>query len=151
MLTQKLSQMLSRATLYVGAALALIAGSSRSVAAQEFKLVAHPGLAVDAIDAPTAQKVFLKQVAKVAGAAVTPVDQAPSASVREAFSKKVVGRPVGAVQQYWQQKIFSGGDVPPATKNSDKDVVEFVKSTPGAIGYVSAGASTDGAKVLTLK
>jgi len=29
--------------------------------------------------------------------------------------------------------------------------VEFVKNTPGAIGYVSAGASTDGVKVLGLK
>ena len=56
--------MLSRAAAVLGVALALLAGSSRTVAAQEFKLVAHPGLAVDAIDAPTAQKVFLKQVAK---------------------------------------------------------------------------------------
>ena len=142
---------LSRAAAFLGLALALLCGSSRTVAAQEFKLVAHASLAVDAIDAPTAQKVFLKQVAKVGGAAVTPVDQAPAAAVREAFSKTVVGRPVGAVQQYWQQKIFSGGDVPPATKASDKDVVEFVKATPGAIGYVSASAATDGVQVLSLK
>jgi ABC-type phosphate transport system substrate-binding protein len=129
----------------------LLGAAARPLAAQEFKLVAHPGIGVDAIDAPTAQKVFLKQVNKVGGAAVTPVDQAPAAAVREAFSKKVVGRPVGAVQQYWQQKIFSGGDVPPATKASDKDVLDFVKATPGAIGYVSAAAGTDGVKVLSLR
>jgi len=132
-------------------AVCLLGGAARPLAAQEFKLVAHPAIGVDAIDAPTAQKVFLKQVNKVGGAAVTPVDQAPAAAVRDAFSKKVVGRPVGAVQQYWQQKIFSGGDVPPATKASDKDVLEFVKATPGAIGYVSASAGTDGVKVLSLK
>ena len=145
------TNVLSRLVAVLAVALCAFGGSARSLGAQEFKLVAHPSLAVDAIDAPTAQKVFLKQVAKVAGAAVTPVDQAPSAAVRDAFSKKVVGRPVGAVQQYWQQKIFSGGDVPPATKASDKDVLEFVKSTPGAIGYVSAAAGTDGGKVLALK
>ena len=141
--------MLSRLLALV--AVCLLGGAARPLAAQEFKLVAHPSIGVDAIDAPTAQKVFLKQVAKVGGTAVTPVDQAPAAAVREAFSKKVVGRPVGAVQQYWQQKIFSGGDVPPATKGSDNAVLEFVRSTPGAIGYVSAGAGTDGVKVLTLK
>lgn len=146
-----MTTILARAAALLGLALALLAGPARTLAAQEFKLVAHPALAVDAIDAPTAQKVFLKQVNKVSGAAVTPVDQAPTTSVREAFSKKVVGRPVGAVQQYWQQKIFSGGDVPPATKNSDKDVLDFVRATPGAIGYVSASAGTDGVKVLSLK
>ena len=142
---------ITRAAAFLGLALALLAGAPRAAAAQEFKLVANSSLSVDAIDAATAQKVFLKQVNKVGGAAVTPVDLAPASAVREAFSKKVVGRPVGAVQQYWQQKIFSGGDVPPATKASDRDVVEFVKNTPGAIGYVSAGASTDGVKVLSLK
>lgn len=145
------SPFLSRAAALLGLALALVAGASRTLAAQDFKIVAHPGIGADAIDAATAQKVFLKQVAKVGGTAVTPVDQAPAAAVREAFSKKVVGRPVGAVQQYWQQKIFSGGDVPPATKGSDSAVLEFVRSTPGAIGYVSAGASTDGVKVLSLR
>lgn len=143
------STMLSRLLALVAAC--LLGAAARPLAAQEFKLVAHPGIGVDAIDAPTAQKVFLKQVAKVGGTAVTPVDQAPAAAVREAFSKKVVGRPVGAVQQYWQQKIFSGGDVPPATKGSDKDVLEFVRNTPGAIGYVSAAAGTDGVKVLSLR
>lgn len=129
----------------------LLGAAARPLAAQEFKLVANTSLAVDAIDAATAQKVFLKQVNKVGGAAVTPVDLAPASAVREAFSKKVVGRPVGAVQQYWQQKIFSGGDVPPATKASDRDVLDFVKATPGAIGYVSASAGTDGVKVLSLR
>lgn len=135
-----------------GLALTLLGGAPRALAAQEFKLVAHPAFGVDAIDAATAQKVFLKQIARLAGgAAVTPVDQPASAAVREAFSRKVVGRPVGAVQQYWQQKIFSGGDVPPATKASDKEVVDFVRSTPGAIGYVAAGAATEGVKVVALK
>lgn len=142
----------SRVAALLGLALCLLGGSARAAAAQEFKIVANSAISVDAIDAATAQKVFLKQVAKLpGGAAVTPVDQAPSAAVRDAFSKKVVGRPVGAVQQYWQQKIFSGGDVPPATKASDKDVLDFVRSTPGAIGYVSAGSATDGVKVLALK
>ena len=45
----------------------------------------------------------------------------------------------------------SGKEVPPATKASDDDVIAFVKATPGGIGYVSAGASTAGVKVIDVK
>jgi ABC-type phosphate transport system substrate-binding protein len=79
------------------------------------------------------------------------VDQGKASSVRAAFSKAVLGRPVSAVESYWQQQIFSGKDVPPAAKGSDDEVVTFVKANPGAIGYVSAGASTAGVKVVDVK
>ena len=72
-------------------------------------------------------------------------------TARAAFSEAVIGRSVGAIEIYWQQQIFSGKEVPPATKSSDDDMVAFVKSNPGAIGYVSGGASTAGVKVVEVK
>jgi len=52
---------------------------------------------------------------------------------------------------YWQQQIFSGKDVPPSNKSSDDDVIAFVKSNPGAIGYVSGSAAVAGVKVVAVK
>jgi ABC-type phosphate transport system substrate-binding protein len=120
--------------------------------AQDFKIIAHPGVAASDVSAAELSKIFLKQSNKFAdGASAVPVDQAKSAAVRAAFSQKVLGKSVGAVDTYWQQQIFSGKDVPPASKGSDDEVVAFVKATPGAVGYVSAGAATAGAKVISVK
>jgi ABC-type phosphate transport system substrate-binding protein len=131
---------------------AVLAGFSPSLAgAQGFQIVANSSVKADAIDKATAEKVFLKKAAALNGGAVTPVDQAIASPVRDAFSKSVLGRPAAAVQQFWQQQIFSGADVPPVVKTGDDAVIEFVKSTPGGIGYVSAGASAAGVKVLALK
>ncbi|MFI5182916.1 MAG: phosphate ABC transporter substrate-binding protein, partial [Vicinamibacteria bacterium] len=69
--------------------------------------------------------------------------------VRAAFSKGVHGRSVDAVQNYWQQQIFSGRDEPPRVKTSDAEVMTFVQSNPGGIGYVSDTATLiDGVKFL---
>ena len=38
-----------------------------------------------------------------------------------------------------------------AVRASDDEVLAFVRATPGAIGYVSAGASTSGVKVITVR
>ena len=46
----------------------------------------------------------------------------------------------------WTRKSFREGLAAPAIKGSDAEVIAFVRSTPGAVGYVSAGAP--GVKVL---
>ena len=121
------------------------------LAAQEFQVVAHAATSVSSVSPGELSDVFLKKVTKLGGAAVAPVDQAKASPIRAAFTKRVHGRAVSAVDAFWQQQIFYGGDSPPATKPSDDEVLAFVKSTPGAIGYVSAGAATAGVKVVTVK
>lgn len=120
--------------------------------AQDFKVIVNSANATASLSSSEASKIFLKESAKFpGGSAATPVDQGKSSPVRAAFTKSVIGRSVGAVETYWQQQIFSGKEVPPAAKSSDDDVIAFVKSNPGGIGYVSAGASTAGVKVVDVK
>jgi len=136
-------------TVVAAAAVALCAARA---SAQDFKVVANNSVAAGDIAAADLAKIFLKQSSKFPdGGAAVPVDQGKASPARAAFSQKVMGKSVGAVDTYWQQQIFSGKDVPPATKSSDDEVIAFVKATPGAIGYVSAGAAAAGVKVVTVK
>jgi hypothetical protein len=141
----------SRAAALVGLALVLLGSAPRALAAQAFVIVAHPALAVDAVEKSVVQRVFLKQVSKLGRTRVTPVDQHLNAPVREAFSRQVVHQPVIEVRRYWQQQLWAGGELPPETRTSDEEVLEFVRTTPGGIGYVSAAADTFGVKVIRLK
>jgi ABC-type phosphate transport system substrate-binding protein len=127
-------------------------GSANALEAQGFKVVANSSVTASEVPGDALSKVFLKQSKKLPdGTAVTPVDLPKNSDVRAAFTKSVHGRAVSAVETFWQQQIFSGKEVPPAAKNSDAEVLAFVKATPGAIGYVSAGASTEGVKVIAVK
>ncbi len=85
------------------------------------------------------------------GQKILPVDQSPSSPVRKAFSKEVLGKSVSAVRRYWQKMIFSGRGVPPVEKGSDAEVIDYVRSNPGAVGYVSSNADVSGVKVLKIK
>lgn len=120
--------------------------------AQGYKLIAHPEVGVAEITGTSASNIFLKKDRKFAsGIEAAPVDLPVSSPLRESFSKGVHGRPATAVVTYWQQQVFSGKDTPPPSKSSDAAVIEYVKNTPGGIGYVSEGAATDGVKVLKVK
>lgn len=62
----------------------------------------------------------------------------------------MIKRSVEAVRSYWQQRIFSGRDVPPPELDTDEEVVRYVLKHDGAVGYVSAGADIDGLKVISV-
>jgi hypothetical protein len=74
------------------------------------------------------------------------VDLADDSKVRDAFSLDIHGRPASKIVSYWQRQIFSGREIPPPRLANDADVVAYVASHRGAIGYVSARAPTPGVR-----
>jgi ABC-type phosphate transport system substrate-binding protein len=104
-----------------------------------FKIVVNGANPVAALSRREMSRLFLKKTtAWPGGQMVQPVDQLEGISVRRLFSREVLERDVPAVKSYWQQMIFSGRSVPPPEKNSDAEVLAYVRANPGAIGYVAA-------------
>ena len=85
------------------------------------------------------------------GETIRPVDLPPASAIRRRFSSSVLKRSVAAVRSYWQQRIFTGRDVPPPELESDEAVVRYVTKYEGAIGYVAPSAKVGDAKVLLLR
>jgi ABC-type phosphate transport system substrate-binding protein len=130
---------------------ALFLGATVAAQAASYKVVANNSVPVSSLSKKAASDLFLKKTTKwEGGAPAVPVDQLESSAIRQALSKDVHGKTAAAVKSYWNQQIFSGRDVPPIEKRSDAEVLAFVRATPGAIGYVSDGAATDGVHVLTV-
>ena len=108
--------------------------------AQDFTVIVNASNPVSSLPRDDVAKLFLKKtVAWESGKAVAPVELPPAAKAREEFARAVLNKSISQVKSYWQQQIFSGRDVPPPEKQTENDVVAFVRSNPGAIGYVSKG------------
>lgn len=117
-----------------------------------FKVIVNSSNPTESLTKKEVSELFLKKKTKWKhGQAVMPVDQSDTAGVRVDFSKQVHGRPVAAVEAFWQQKVFSGRDVPPPKKLTDQDVMSYVQSHPGAIGYVSAKTVVNDCKVIDVQ
>jgi hypothetical protein len=66
-----------------------------------------------------------------------PIDLVSANPLRELFSQRIHQKPVSVIKNYWQKKIFAGTGLPPAERTNDTEVLAFIKSHRGAIGYVS--------------
>jgi ABC-type phosphate transport system substrate-binding protein len=117
-----------------------------------YVVVCNPNSSVTAVNRTFLQDAFLKRVTVwPTGEATRPVDLPPGSPTRRRFTEDVLKRKVDAVRNFWQQRIFTGRDLPPPELGDDDQVIKFVLRVPGAVGYVSAGAALNGAKVLTVK
>jgi ABC-type phosphate transport system substrate-binding protein len=103
-----------------------------------FRIVGHPDLPVREVAKKELAAVFLARTERWSdGTAAIPVDQSMRATIRTDFSHDVLGLSMLGVQAHWQ-KAMSEGQRPPVVRATDADVVAFVATTPGAVGYVSA-------------
>ena len=68
-------------------------------------------------------------------------------SARKAFFD-FIGKSPMDVRKKWLRSQLSGEGKAPETLDSDDEVIQRVASTPGAIGYVSAGKAKGNVKVI---
>lgn len=129
----------------------VLAGLSNTYA-QSFKVIVNNSNTVSTLTAKEVSDLFLKKKTKwPAGSVVIPVDLSSGSSVRENFSQKIHGKSTTAIRSFWQQAAFAGTASAPVEKSSDNDVIEFIKKTPGAIGYISAATPLNGVKQVTVE
>jgi ABC-type phosphate transport system substrate-binding protein len=129
----------------------LLLGAAQPAAADDFKVVVHPDNPATAVAAAQLSRLFLKKALRWEdGTTALPVEPS-SPRLREKFALAVHGKSLNAVKFYWNQVIFSGRDVPPLEKADDAEVLAYVRANRGAVGYVSAGTDSTGAKVLAVK
>lgn len=90
------------------------------------------------ISAAEAKEAFLGEKQFAGGTKLIPVD---NAALQGSFLSQRLSMSVDKYNGLWTKKAFRDGLTAPAVKRSDAEVIEFVKGTPGAVGYVSSAPS----------
>ena len=73
------------------------------------------------------------------GTRITVFDIKGGSKVKDTFYRFLEIKPE-AMKRVWISKQFSGKALPPQSAESERDIVDNVAQTPGAIAYVSAAA-----------
>ncbi len=129
-----------------------VASVSAQAPTPTYRIIVHPNNPMTSVERTFLAEAFLKKIASwPSGEALRPVDLVQSSPTRRSFSEEVLHRSVADVKGYWQQRIFSGRDVPPPEFDTNEDVVKYVLKYEGAVGYVSGDAQIEGARVVTVK
>ncbi len=131
------------------AALLCVAAAAFAQGGAAFQVIVRLDNPAAALATPELSDIFLKKTVQWPdGAAIEPVDLSGEPEVREAFSRQVHVRSTSKIKNYWNQTLFSGRGVPPPELATSRDVARYVAGHAGAIGYVAAGETFEGVKVV---
>lgn len=107
--------------------MALLAQASASAG----EVIAHSTVSLSADEI---RDVFLGEKQFAGSLKLVPVD---NTAIQSEFLSAVLQTDAQKYSARWLRKTFREGLAAPARKGSDAEVIEFVRSTPGAVGYVS--------------
>lgn len=99
------------------------------------------------VDADTISKIFTGKVIEVGGVNVVAVNVIPG-SLRNQFLQSFLKQTDEKYVAYWTVRRYIGKGAPPRELRSAADVINFVQSTPGAIGYIDEKDLKPGINVL---
>ena len=116
--------------LFLAAALGC-ATLATSALAEDLYVISHPGIHLLPDDI---REVFLGEKQFSGSVKIVPVDNAP---VQAAFLNQALKMDLAKYNTSWTKKSFRDGLTPPVTMSNDVQVTNYVKSTPGAVGYVA--------------
>ncbi|MCB1037259.1 MAG: hypothetical protein KDD47_25745, partial [Acidobacteria bacterium] len=133
---------------FLGVAAGMILLVLSAAADQAFIVIVHPDTPVLSLTDDEASDLFLKKNStwKVDGSRAQPVTLSER-EVTEAFVTAVHHRSSLAIRKFWQRQVFTGRGTPPPELGSVEEMLRFVSSNRGAIGYVPAGTDLSRWKV----
>lgn len=128
--------------------LALLLAGNQALASNVV-IIGHASLS--RLDAGTVQKVFTGKAIEVGGVAVTAVNANTGSNVRNRFLQTFLNQDEEKYTAYWTVRRYIGKGAPPKELTSSAEVINFVQSTPGAIGYIDEADLKPGLNVLLRK
>ena len=123
----------------------MLAAFGSPAATGDVQVVANSALTVSELRADELKDIFLGGRTSVGGVGVEAVF-AESGAAHETFLRTYLGKSDTTLRNYFKTLVFTGRGTQPKAFGSDAEVLKYVASTKGAIGYVSASADTAGVK-----
>lgn len=120
--------------------------------AAEVAVVVNPKATTGNLDKSALRDIYTGIKTKWAdGKKIEFVVLADSGGVNETFMSQFVEKTAAQFVAFWKKQVFTGKGSEPKTVKTEKEVMDYVSATDGAIGYVGAGSVNGSVKVVSVK
>ncbi len=126
--------------------LALTATAADTRAIDGVVVIGHTN--IKRLDAPTLARIYTGRVIELDGVAVTAINANAGSEVRTRFLQIYLNQDEDKYTAYWTVRRYIGKGASPREIGKSSDVIRFVTTTPGAIGYIDAADLQPGLNVL---
>ena len=114
-------------------------------------VITHPGVKEIGLSKNKLAQIYLGKIKNYSnGRSIKAVDLPKSSAAHKKFYKSVVKKSPAAVKRHWSKLKFTGKGKPPKELSNPRDVVKWVASNEGAIGYIDGKYLNKSVKVVLI-
>lgn len=129
--------------------MALLLGILTTTAHAGVVIVCNPALPVaDKIDKTTLARIFTGRAVQIDGINVLPVNLTAANGERRIFVHQILQQSDDEYVAYWLVRKSIGKGTPPQEFLTAKEVVQYIRTNPGAIGYIDEQQIEPGIRIL---
>ncbi|MBV1882601.1 MAG: hypothetical protein KUG82_13265 [Pseudomonadales bacterium] len=111
-------------------------------------IIANPSVSEVVVSARDMRLIYFGKMKKWQNGTRVKPAQIKSGALPEIFSLEYMKKPYRKYKLYWRRVIAAGTGIPPRSFASQKLMLEYVRNTKGAIGYVDNLTDKNGIVVL---
>ena len=126
-------------------------GTSAMAANQQVVIIANSSVPVDSLSHNGLREVFLGRETIWNNELMVKVVIQKESSAHTFFTRKLMHKSPDQFYRYWREQLYLGHSSLPASFNNEKDLIEYVARTPGAIGYVSTAPESNQIKKIRIE
>ena len=116
-----------------------------------YRVVVNGTNPVNMISKKELAKIFLKKVEIWDhGYEIHPVDLVKSSPIRNEFTEDIHEKEITKIISYWSKEFFKNQTASPPQMQDENDVITYIESDSGAIGYISSSITIEGFNIKTL-
>lgn len=115
-------------------------------AGDDLVVIAHPAL--PKTDRITLQRLYTGRVVSISQQSVVPVNLPPGHPGRDEFLQWIMDQNEEQYTGYWLVRRYVGKGSAPQELGSIDEVVKYITTTPGAVGYVPLSKVPPGGNVI---
>lgn len=109
-------------------------------------VIGHPGL--PKTDLASVQRLYTGRAVELQGTTVQVVNAPSGSALRQRFLAIYLQQDNEQYRAYWTVRRHIGKGVPPRELATSAEVIQFVSSTPGAVGYIATDELRPGLNVI---
>ena len=121
----------------------LLAASSATAQKTTMVIIANRSTHAEAMNAGEVRELFTGTATRFKDGAPAVIVLLRGGPSQDAFLKEYIGKGDSSFRTGWRTLVFTGQASMPRSLDEEAAVVNYVASTPGAIGYVSRAVARD--------
>jgi ABC-type phosphate transport system substrate-binding protein len=119
-------------------------------AATDFVVIVNAANPVTTLSASQVKLTYLRKINKrwkELNKNILPIDRKNDIEIRKLFLKDVLQMSPDELSRYYTEREYQNAEAPPVKLSSDAEVIAYVESNIGAIGYVNKASVQNNNKV----